>query len=161
MEKKVRKEIKLCNREAREKETERRSDKKESSQGLEDRKGKVEVAKNVLLGAIMLEQILELYMRNSQEIVRNKEGGMWTEEIGRDNVWETAGGYWISGDISWDTTGRYWLGENCENIWDVAGGYRIEGSQDNNWDSLGGAQAWDKEGSHDSNWDSQIEDRAW
>ena len=58
VEKKVRKEIKLCNEEDRAKETERRSDKKESSQGLEDRKGKVEVAKNVLLGAIMLEQIL-------------------------------------------------------------------------------------------------------
>ena len=58
MEEKVKEQIKPCNREARKKETERMSDRETSSQEVEDRKGKVEVAKNLLLGAIMLEQIL-------------------------------------------------------------------------------------------------------
>ena len=141
MESKVRKEISLGNMEARKKETERRSDKKESSQGLEDRKGKVEVAKNVLLGAIMLEQMLELYMRNSQEIVRNKEGGMWTEEIGRDNVWETAGGYWVEENYStvWDRAGGNVLEDSQENRWasqiEIIEGYGLEDTQENSWAS--------------------------
>ena len=41
-----------------EKETERMSDKETSSQELEDRKGKVEVANNLLIQALMMEEIL-------------------------------------------------------------------------------------------------------
>ena len=79
------------------------------------------MAKKFLLGAMMMEQILGLYMQNSQDIVRNKEEGMWTEEIGRDNVWETAGGYWVE--------------ENYSTVWDIAGGNVLEDSQDNRWAS--------------------------
>ena len=43
-------------------------------QEMEDKKDKLEVAKNLLLGAIVMEQILSLYMQSSQDTVWDKEG---------------------------------------------------------------------------------------
>ena len=78
-------------------------------------------------------------MQKSQEIVGNKEEGMWTEEIGRDNVWETAGGYWVEENYSavWDTAGGNVLEDSQENRWasqiEVIEGYGLEDTQENSW----------------------------
>merc|ERR1712112_62818 len=49
---------------------------------------KIEVAKNVLLGAIILEQMLGLFMQNMQDEAYNREFGMWPEEIRENTAWD-------------------------------------------------------------------------
>ena len=132
MEEKMEEEIRIFkNRGDKEKETERVLEKETSSQEIEDRKEKLEVAKNLLLGAIVMEQILGLYMQNSQDVTWNREVGMWPEEI--------------SGDTAWDIAGGYCLEENYDTAWDTEGGYCLEVSQDNDWDNQLEAQVWNED----------------
>ena len=132
VENKMEEEISLLkNRGDEEKETEIVLEKETSSREIEDRKEKLEVAKNLLLGAIVMEQILGLYLQNSQDMTCNREVGMWSEEI--------------SGDTAWDITGGYGLEENYDAAWDTEGGYCLEVSQDNDWDNQLETQASDEE----------------
>ena len=63
------KEIRIFkNRGDKEKEAEIVVEKETSNQEMENKKDKLEVAKNLLLGAIVMEQILSLYMQSSQNI---------------------------------------------------------------------------------------------
>ena len=132
VENKMEEEISLLkNRGVEEKETEIVLEKETSSREIEDRKEKLEVAKNLLLGAIVMEQILGLYLQNSQDMTCNREVGMWSEEI--------------SGDTAWDITGGYGLEENYDAAWDTEGGYCLGVSQDNDWDNQLETQASDEE----------------
>ena len=121
----------LKNRGDKEKETEIVLEKETSNREKENRKEKLEVAKNLLLGAIIMEQILGLYMQNSQDETYNREVGMWPEEISEDTAWDIAGGYFLE--------------ENYGNAWDAEGGYCLEVSQDNDWDNQLETQASDEE----------------
>ena len=80
MEEKIEKEIRIFrDREDKEIEAEILVEKETIDQEMEDKKDKLEVAKNLLLGAIVMEQILSLYMQSSQDTVWDKEGERWPE----------------------------------------------------------------------------------
>ena len=64
------------------------------NQEIENKKDKLEVAKNLLLGAIVMEQILGLYMQGSQDISWEREVEIWLEVQSVDNAWDT--------DTAWD-----------------------------------------------------------
>ena len=99
-----------------------------SSQEIEDRKEKLEVAKNLLLGAIVMEQILGLYIQNKQDVTWNREVGMWSEEVSEDTEWNMVGGCY--------------LGENYDTAWDMEGRYCLEDSRDDEWDNQLETQVW-------------------
>ena len=75
-------------REEKEKEIKIVLEKEKKNREKENRKEKVEVTKNLLLGAIIMEQILGLYMQNSQDEAYNREFGMWPEEIRENTAWD-------------------------------------------------------------------------
>merc|ERR1712112_146856 len=83
MESKMEEEISwMKDREEKEKEMQRVLEKEKKN------KEKIEVAKNVLLGAILLEQMLGLFMQDMQDEAYNREFGMWPEEIRENKVWD-------------------------------------------------------------------------
>ena len=123
------------NRGDKEKETEVVLEKETSSQEIEDRKEKLEVAKNLLLGAIVMEQILSLYIQCSQVITGDKEGEIWPEAKNRDTAWDIS--------TAWDLARGYCLEENHDTAWDTQIGYCLEDSQDTDWDKQLEIQAWD------------------
>ena len=130
LEEKMEKEIRIFkNRGDKEKEAEIVVEKETSSQEMENKKDKLEMTKNLLLGAIVMEQILSLYMQNSQDITWNREVEIWPEEM--------------SGDTAWDAARGYCLEENQDTAWEVAGGYCLEDSQDTDWEKQLEIQAWD------------------
>ena len=116
MEEKVEKEIRICkNREDKEKEAEIVVEKETINQEMENKKDKLEVAKNLLLGAIVMEQILSLYMQNSQDITWDREVEIWPEAKSRDTAWDIG--------TAWDAARGYCLEENQDTAWDTQIGY--------------------------------------
>ena len=71
---------------------------------------KLEVARNLLLGAIVMEKILSLYMQSSQDIAWERGVEIWPEAQ--------------SGDTAWD----------IGTAWEAARGYCLEESKDTAWD---------------------------
>ena len=67
-------------------------------------KEKIQGAKNVLLGAILLEQMLSIFMQDMQDEEDNREFGMWPEEIRENTAWDIQKGYCLedSQDTGWD-----------------------------------------------------------
>ena len=72
----------MKDREEKEKEMQRVLEKEKKN------REKIEVAKNVLLGAILLEQMLGLFMQDMQDEAYNREFGMWPEEIRENTAWD-------------------------------------------------------------------------
>ena len=142
-EERVIEEIEFCSREVRKKETEIISDKEISNKEAEDRKRRVEITKKLLMGAIMLEQVLEVYMQMSQEKVGNREEEVGTGEVDRDNVWEAVGEHWIE--------------DNYRMVWETEGENALKDRQENSWDSWESQEnSWDSWNSQDNSWDNQI-----
>ena len=79
---------------------------------------KLEVARNLLLGAIVMEKILSLYMQSSQD----RAFEIWPEAQSGDTAWDTG--------TAWDTARGYCLEESQDTAWDPARGYCLENSQD-------------------------------
>ena len=105
------------------------------NQEMGNKKDKLEVAKNLLLGAIVMEQILSLYMQSSQDIVWDKEGEISPEIKNRNTAWDIS--------IAWNEERGYCLEENNDTAWDTQIGYCLEDSQDTDWDTQLEIQAWD------------------
>ena len=83
MESKMEEEISwMKDREEKEKEIQRVLEKEKKN------REKIEVAKNVLLGAILLEQMLGIFMQNMQEEEYNREFRMRPEEIRENTAWD-------------------------------------------------------------------------
>ena len=123
LEDKVEKEIGIFkNRGDKEKEEEIVIEKETSNQEMENKKDKLEEAKNILLGAIVMEQILSLYMQNSQEITCDREVEIWPEAQSGDTAWDIG--------TAWDAARGYCLEKNQDTAWEVAGGYCPEDSQE-------------------------------
>ena len=110
MEEKIEKEIRIFrDREDKEIEAEILVEKETIDQEMEDKKDKLEVAKNLLLGAIVMEQILSLYMQSSQDTVWDKEGKRWLEIKNKNTDW------------------------NIRTAWNEERGYCLEGNNDTAW----------------------------
>ena len=139
LEEKIEKEIRIFrDREDKEIEAEILVEKETIDQEMEDKKDKLEVAKNLLLGAIVMEQILSLYMQSSQDTVWDKEGEIWPEIKNRNTAWDIS--------TAWDEERGYCLEENNDTAWDTQIGYCLEDSQDNGWDTQPEIQAWGVDG---------------
>ena len=115
-----------------------------------NKKDKLEVAKNLLLGAIVMEQILSLYMQSSQDITWDKEGEIWPEAKSRYTAWDIG--------TAWDAARGYCLEENLDTAWEGAGGYCLEEDQYIAWDTQ---IEYCMEESQDTDWEKQIEMQAW
>ena len=136
MEEKIEKEIRIFRYiEDKEIEAEIMVEKETINQEMEDKKDKLEVTKNLLLGARVMEQILSLYMQSSQDITWDKEGEIWPEAKNRDTAWDIS--------TAWDAARGYCLEENHDTAWDTQIGYCLEDSQDTDWDKQLEIQAWD------------------
>ena len=150
LEEKVEKEIRIFkNRGDKEKEAEIVVEKETSNQEMENKKDKLEEAKKILLGAIVMEQILSLYMQNSQEITCDREVEIWPEAQSGDNAWDIG--------TAWDAARGYCLEENLDTAWEVAGGYCLEEDQYTAWDAQIG---YCLEESQDTDWEKQLEMQA-
>ena len=130
------KEIRIFkNRGDKEKEAEIVVEKETINQEMGNKKDKLEVAKNLLLGAIVMEQILSLYMQSSQNITWDKDFEIWPEAQSGDTAWDIG--------TAWDAARGYCLEENHDTAWDTQIGYCLEDSQDTDWDTQLEIQAWD------------------
>ena len=96
---------------------------------------KLEVARNLLLGAIVMEKILSLYMQSSQDIAWERGVEIWPEAQSGDTAWDTG--------TAWETARGYCLEESQDTAWDPARGYCLEDSQDIDWGRQLEMHSWD------------------
>ena len=139
LEEKIEKEIRIFrDREDKEIEVEILVEKETIDQEMEDKKDKLEVAKNLLLGAIVMEQILSLYMQSSQDTVWDKEGERWPEMKNRNTDWNIS--------TAWNEERGYCLEGNHDTAWNTQIGYCLEESQDTGWDTQPEIHGWSVDG---------------
>ena len=116
-----------------------------SNKEMDNKKDEIEEVKKILLGAMVMEQILSLYMQNSQERTcdREVEAGDTDWDIG--TVWDAARGYCLeeNKDTAWEVAGGYCLEEDQYTAWDTQIGYCLKDSKDTDWDKQLEIQAWD------------------